>query len=60
MHRPKSVPADLEMVEDLIATLEQSTTELERIDNETKKELRRTLNAAIEALNKAKQVGFNN
>ena len=58
MQRHKSVPADLETIEDLIATLEQSAADLGIIENEANKELRRTLNAAIEALTKAKQVGL--
>lgn len=58
MHRPKSIDAKADTTEDLIATLEDVASDLQRADHKANKELRRSLKTAIDALSRAQQVGL--
>lgn len=57
MRRPKPIHTEQKSMKELIAALDQTVSELRPVENAANQELRRTLLAAMDALNNAKQIG---
>jgi|GEM_PF-4935970 len=60
MHRPEPVDPLKKPMEELIAVLEKTAAELDPAENAANQELRRTLLAAMDALNNAKRMSAEN
>ena len=60
MHRPEPVDPLIKPMEELIAVLEKTAAELDPAENAANQELRRTLLAAMDALNNAKRMSAEN